>query len=118
MLISSAEGYGFFYDVTARSDGYLVQVRDRETGATIEEEERLFRHAPAAFAYADYAAALDLAAAQHLMASEDDEREATLLACESRFSALSSAYADEGVSHAYLAAWSELPQARQRAAYH
>lgn len=118
MLISSTEGYGFIYDVTARSDGYFVQVRDRETGATIEEESRLFRHAPAAFAYADYAAALDLAAAEHLTPSGDGEPEAALLACESRFSTLARAYADEGVSHARLTAWSELPQARQRAAYH
>lgn len=118
MLISSAEGYGFIYDVTARSDGYFVQVRDRETGATLEEEARLFRHAPAAFAYADYAAALDLAAAEHLMESEDGEPEAVLLACESRFSALARDFADEGISQARLAAWSELPQARQRAAYH
>lgn len=118
MLISSAEGYGFLYDVTARSDGFLVEVRDRETGATIEEESRLFRHAPAAFAYADYAAALDLAAAEHLLTGEDGEPEAVLDACESRFTTLAKAYADEGVSLARLSAWGKAPLTRQRAAYH
>lgn len=118
MLISSAEGYGFLYDVTARSDGYLVEVRDRETGATIEDESRLFRHAPAAFAYADYAAALDLAAAEHLTDLPDSDPEAMLLVCENRFSALARDFADEGISLSRIAAWSRAPEARQRAAYH
>ena len=48
------------------SDGYLVQMRDLETGDLDEEFSTIFRTMPVAFAYAEMSAAFERFAAAEL----------------------------------------------------
>lgn len=116
MLISSVDGIGFRYEVMARSDGYLVQVMDYRNGAHVANEERLFRTAPAAFAYVDYAAARNIADAALPTCESDDLQD--LSESREHFSELSRDLADNGVSHAFLAAWEGSAARTQRRMYH
>lgn len=74
MWIGGAEGTGFRYEVMALTDGYLVQMRDLETGALQQGEARLFRTARVAFAHAQAMAAIDCFAAT-LLDMQDAQRE-------------------------------------------
>ena len=73
MLIASTEGQGWCYEVIAQSDGFLVQVRDLDTGEVSLNETTLFRTSPVALAYADMAAAADRFAASRLDEVEEVE---------------------------------------------
>jgi hypothetical protein len=116
MLISSVDGLGFRYEVMARSDGYLVQVRDRASDALICDDERLFRTASAAFAYVDYAAALDIAASGQT--TNDNSAIDELSETRDHFSQLSRELSDNGVCHVFLAAWEGSSARQQRRMYH
>jgi hypothetical protein len=63
MMIGVAEGTTWRFEVVEHVDGYIVQSRDLSTSALDGSEQRLFRTAIAALAYADLSAALERAAA-------------------------------------------------------
>ena len=97
MLIAAMEGQTWRYEVIVQSDGFLVQVRDLDTGVVELDDATLFRTAPTALAYADMIAAADRYAA----AEEDDEIDAGMadeLARErNRFAALRISLFDDGI---------------------
>lgn len=102
MLIASMEGQSWRYEVLVQSDGFLVQVRDLDTGELALDDTTLFRTAPAALAYADMVAAADRYAAAHLDESDEDEGDDDSLADElakerDRFAAIRLSLSDEGV---------------------
>ena len=70
MLIATMEGQSWRYEVIVQSDGFLVQVRDLDTGEVALDDTTLFRTAPAALAYADMVAAADRYAEQSRHALE------------------------------------------------
>ncbi len=63
MWIGGAEGAGYRYEVLALTDGFLVRMRDIDTGLIEEGETRLFRTARVAFAHAQTMASIDRFAA-------------------------------------------------------
>lgn len=76
MLIATAEGEGWRYEVVAEDDGFHVRLRDKCTGAVDADSDTLFRTAPVAFAFAAAMAALDRY--EGADGRNDDEREAHL----------------------------------------
>ena len=98
MLIASTEGQGWCYEVIAQSDGFLVQVRGRDTGEVSPSETTLFRTSPVALAYADMAAAADRFAAARLEEAEDWQALADDYHHElDRFTAIRDRLSDDGV---------------------
>lgn len=97
MLIAAVEGQVWQYEVIVQSDGFLVQVRDLDTGEVTLDDTTLFRTAPTALAYADMIAAADRYAA----AEEDDEVDAEITGelerGRDRFSALRISLSDDGI---------------------
>jgi hypothetical protein len=63
MMIGIAEGTTWRFEVVEHLDGYIVQSRDLSTSVLDGSEQRLFRTAIAALAYADLSAALERTAA-------------------------------------------------------
>jgi hypothetical protein len=110
MLIAVSEGQGCRFEVDESVDGFLVRMRDLETGE--ENVARLFRTAPAAFAFAEFAAAQD-------RCSDDDpfERDA-LRASEARFALARRTLCDEGVSGDLLEAWRNVEARERSIRYH
>ena len=62
MFLSASEGLHWRYEVCEHSDGYLVQMRDLDTGELDEEFATVFRTMPVAFAYAEMSAACSISA--------------------------------------------------------
>jgi hypothetical protein len=97
MLIAVTEGQGWRYEVTAQSDGFLVQARDLDSGRISPRDTTLFRTASVAMAYADMVAAADRYAAAKLENGLNSEIECELLRERERFSAIQDQLADEGI---------------------
>ena len=72
MLLAVCEGHHSRYEVCEHADGYLVQMRDLETGDLDDEFATLFRTMPVAFAYAEMSAAFDLVTAAELDGSAEE----------------------------------------------
>ena len=105
------EGRHWRYEVCEHADGYLVQMRDVDTGELEDEFTTVFRTMPVAFAYAEMSAAFDrLAAAEAEPSGEDAEMARDLAVSEQSFVALSERLGDGGVHGTALKAWE-----RQRA---
>ncbi len=98
MLIAVSEGEAWRYEVDENVDGYVVLQRDLATGEEIAA--RLFKTAPAAFAYADLAAAQERCRGPH-----DAFDEVSLRLSRARFAQTRQRLADEGVAGSLLEAW-------------
>lgn len=110
MLIAVSEGQGCQFEVDENVDGFLVRMRDLETGE--ENVARLFRTAPAAFAFAELAAAQD-------RCSEDDPFERAMLrASEAHFASTRRTLCDDGVSGEVLEAWRNVEARERSIRYH
>lgn len=112
MLLAASEGQHWRYEVCEHADGYLVQMRDLETGELDEEFSTIFRTLPVAFAYADMSAAFDRYAAAEEEGEEqgsdevDDEAVAIDLALSERtFIDLRDRLRDTGVNGIAFKAW-------------
>jgi hypothetical protein len=105
MLLSASEGRHWRYEVCEHADGYLVQMRDLETGDLDEEFSTIFRTMPVAFAYAAMSAAFERYAAAELEAAEDDDTEADLEITERAFVDLSDRLRDVGINGIAVKAW-------------
>jgi hypothetical protein len=105
MLLSASEGRHWRYEVCEHSDGYLVQMRDLETGDLHETFATIFRTLPVAFAYADMSAALDRFAAAELEAVDDMSFAADLQISEQHFTSLSESLGDRGIEGSAIVAW-------------
>src|SRR5918998_178360 len=107
MLLAVCEGRHSRYEVCEHSEGYLVQMRDLETGDLDEEFATVFRTMPVAFAYAEMSAAFDLCAAAELEgeSSDDDVITVDLEAREQKFITLSDRLGDTGLNGGSVKAW-------------
>jgi hypothetical protein len=118
MLLAVCEGRHSRYEVCEHADGYLVQMRDLETGDLDEEFATLFRTMPVAFAYAEMSAAFDLCAAAELEGAVDDPILIDLEAREEKFSALSDRLGDAGLNGGSIKAWERAASGGTRRVYH
>ncbi len=116
MLLAACEGRHSRYEVCEHSDGYLVQMRDLETGDLDEEFATIFRTMPVALAYAEMSAALDLYVSDGTEAGQDDEIE--LEARQQKFIALSDRLGDSGLDGGSLRAWERATCNGTRRVYH
>jgi hypothetical protein len=107
MLLAASEGRHWRYEVCEHSDGYLVQMRDLETGTLDEDFSTIFRTMPVAFAYAELSAALERRASAELEASDsaEIENETDIVASERAFVSLSHRLGDLGVNGISAKAW-------------
>ncbi|MCA0421996.1 MAG: hypothetical protein LCH61_01520 [Proteobacteria bacterium] len=115
MIIGVSEGDRYRFEVLLMSDGFIVRVRTIGTGAVLTTRDRLFRTAPAAFAFAEMSALKDaeeapLAGIEALEAKLASDRAAKV------FEDIRTRLADGGVSGTLLAAWDKRAQAGSAAA--
>jgi hypothetical protein len=103
MMIGSSDGAGWRYEVMAHEEGFLVRMRDIDTGELEAAECRLFRTAAVAFAHAEALAAIDRYACAALANAETDEMLAEAETLEQRFFVLRRTLADEGTGLAIYA---------------
>jgi hypothetical protein len=96
MLIGGSDGFGWRYEVLAREDGFLVQMRDLDTGEIDQGEARLFRTAAVAFAQAEALAAIDRYASAAIVDEPTDDLLAEAEVLEQRFFVLRRTLGDDG----------------------
>lgn len=128
MLLTASEGRHWRYEVCEHSDGYLVQMRDLETGDLDEEFATIFRTLPVAFAYAEMSAAFERYAAAEMDAEEGDEDadeirvpddiHIDLEVTERAFIDLSDRLHDAGVNGVAVKAWERARANPPRPRYH
>ena len=118
MFMTASEGRHWRYEVCEHTDGYLVQMRDLDTGELDDEFATVFRTLPVAFAYAEMSAAFDRFAAAELDDTADDEIALELKSCEQNFAALSDRLRDLGVTGGALRAWERSRGASPRLTLH
>ena len=107
MFLSASEGLHWRYEVCEHSDGYLVQMRDLDTGELDEEFATVFRTMPVAFAYAEMSAAFDRFASAEIEHAADDEIALELQVSERNFISLSDQLRDIGVNGRAISAWEQ-----------
>jgi hypothetical protein len=105
MFMSAAEGRHWRYEVCEHSDGYLVQMRDLDTGELDQEFATVFRTLPVAFAYAEMSAAFDRFAAAEIENTTDEAVVLELQVSERNFTDLSDRLRDIGVNGGAIGAW-------------
>ena len=110
MLLAASEGRHWRYEVCEHADGYLVQMRDLETGDLDEEFSTIFRTMPVAFAYAEMSAAFERYAAAEIDSTDDDQIEIDLEATERNFIDLSDRLRDAGINGVAAKAWERQKQ--------
>ena len=118
MLLAVCEGHHSRYEVCEHADGYLVQMRDLETGDLDDEFATLFRTMPVAFAYAEMSAAFDLVTAAELDGSAEEAIPIDLEAREQKFSMLSDRLGDTGLDGGSIKAWERAASGGTRRVYH
>ena len=118
MFLSASEGLHWRYEVCEHSDGYLVQMRDLDTGELDEEFATVFRTMPVAFAYAEMSAAFDLCAAAELEGGDEDVITIDLEAREQKFIMLSDRLGDTGLNGGTVNAWERATSSGTRRVYH
>ncbi len=115
MLLAVCEGRHWRYEVCEHADGYLVQMRDLDTGDLDEEFATVFRTMPVAFAYAEMSAAFDLCAAAEEIGQDD---EIDLEIRQQKFITLSDRLGDSGLNGGSLKAWERATNNGTRRVYH
>lgn len=105
MFMTASEGRHRRYEVCEHADGYLVQMRNLDTGELDQEFATLFRTLPVAFAYADMSAAFDRFAAAEVEDAADEEVAHELEASERNFVSLSERLHDVGLKGGAARAW-------------
>ena len=118
MLLAACEGRHSRYEICEHSDGYLVQMRDLETGDLDEDFATVFRTMPVAFAYAEMSAALDLHAAAEVDGGDEDAITIDLEAREQKFITLSDRLGDSGLNGVNIRAWERATSNGTRRVYH
>ena len=112
MLLAASEGRHWRYEVCEHSDGYLVQMRDLQTGDLDDDFATVFRTLPVAFAYAEMSAALERYAAAEIEDKDGlvnsrwgKDIAVDLEATERSFIDLSDRLHDDGVNGVAIKAW-------------
>ena len=119
MFLSASEGRHWRYEVCEHSDGYLVQMRDLDTGELDDEFATVFRTLPVAFAYAEMSAAFDRFAAAEI---EHSGRRRDRARAPGRASAISSTLSDSlrdiGINGGAISAWERARRTAPRLTLH
>lgn len=105
MIVGMSEGDRYRFEIVLMSDGFIVRARSVESGEVLECRDRLFRTAPAAFAYAELSAMKD---AERAQPRETHEATQAVLAADRAarlFETIRAKLSDGGVSAALLQAW-------------
>lgn len=125
MLFTASEGRHWRYEVCEHADGYLVQMRDLETGDLDEEFATIFRTLPVAFAYAEMSAAFERYAASEGDDEEGDEDADSrieiavdLEITERHFADLSDRLSDAGINGIAMRAWERARRTEPRPRLH
>ena len=118
MFMSASEGRHWRYEVCEHSDGYLVQMRDLDTGELDHEFATVFRTLPVAFAYAEMSAAFDRFAAAEIENAADEAVALELQLCERNFNDLSGRLHDGGVNGVAIRAWEKARATSPRITLH
>jgi hypothetical protein len=105
MLLAASEGRHWRYEVCEHADGYLVQMRDLETGDLDEEFSTIFRTLPVAFAYAEMSAAYERYAASEMEVITDSQIEIDVEVTERHFIDLSDRLHDLGINGVVIQTW-------------
>jgi hypothetical protein len=108
MLIAALEGQGWRYEVMADDDAYRVRSRDLDTGLA-DSGEIVCRTAACAFAYAEFAAALDRLAGARLAGEPTHEVWLEVVVARARLAALASALGED--AHSLMPADADDPAA-------
>lgn len=111
MIIGVSEGDRFRFEIVLMSDGFIVRARSTETGEVSGSRDRLFRTAPAAFAYAEKSALRD--AEDCLPSSGLEAIEAKLASDKAAkvFDNIRALLSDSGIGAGLLQAWDARAQA-------
>ncbi|HKH35187.1 MAG TPA: hypothetical protein VKA80_13680 [Beijerinckiaceae bacterium] len=118
MFMSASEGRHWRYEVCEHSDGYLVQMRDLDTGDLDDEFATVFRTLPVAFAYAEMSAAFDRFAAAEIENAADEEVTLELQVTERNFTDLSDRLHDVGINGRAIHAWERARGTSPRLTFH
>ncbi len=118
MLIGASEGHGFRYEVIEWTDGYLVHMRDLDTGLVEESDAKVFRTAAVALRYAEMSAAFDRLAAARIVGEPTKAHEEELRNLEVLYDDLSRRLGDDGMAAHVLIAWQIESSAVERRRYH
>lgn len=110
MLLAASEGRHWRYEVCEHADGYLVQMRDLETGDLDEDFSTIFRTMPVAFAYAEMSAAYERYAASEHEVIDDDQIHIDVETTERHFIDLSDRLHDLGINSVVLQSWNRESQ--------
>lgn len=110
MIIGSSEGDRTRFEVLLMSDGFIVRARCLETGELFGSRDRLFRTAPAAFAFAEKSA---LREAEDVVARSGIEALEAKMASDKAsrvFDDIRARLGDAGVGASLLHAWDHAAQ--------
>jgi hypothetical protein len=118
MFMSASEGRHWRYEVCEHSDGYLVRMRDLDTGDLDDEFATVFRTLPVAFAYAEMSAAFDRFAAAEIENAADEEVTLELQVTERNFTDLSDRLHDVGINGRAIHAWERARGTSPRLTFH
>jgi transcriptional/translational regulatory protein YebC/TACO1 len=105
MLLAASEGRHWRYEVCEHADGYIVQMRDLETGDLDDEFSTIFRTMPVAFAYAEMSAAYERYAASEIEIIDDAQIEIDVEETERHFMDLSDRLHDNGINDVLIQTW-------------
>ena len=118
MLIGTSQGQGFRYEILEHHDGYVVHMRDLDTGMVEETESKLFRTAAVAFRYAETSAAFDRLAAARISGEPTEQLASELQTMQELYRELSQRLGDEGMAAHMLVSWEANAAVAERRRYH
>lgn len=114
MRIAISEGDRRRFEVFESVDGFTVRSADLGEGEGRQEPVKLFRTAPAAFAFAEMQASRDRVDTLRGVGDVDLEAVLELRASARRFEELRELLCDEGVPASLIGAWARAEEAASR----
>lgn len=105
MIIGVSDGDRTRYEILLMSDGYIVRARSLETGEVFSAGDRLFRTAPAAFAFAQKSALKDAEDGYAASGIEALEAKLEIDRAAQVFDDIRAALGDAGIGANLLRAW-------------
>lgn len=118
MILAACEGRHWQYEIVEHADGYVVLMRDLDTGDIEEGAATVFRTMPVAFAFAEMSAAFDRFTASTEDEPDDAQTATDFAVSEQIFCDLSSRLCDGGVAGSLVQAWERRPADGPRLTLH
>ncbi|AWB25200.1 hypothetical protein DA075_30020 [Methylobacterium currus] len=118
MILAACEGRHWQYEIVEHADGYVVRMRDLDTGDLDAEGATVFRTMPVAFAFAEMSAAFDRFTASTEEEADDVQMATDFAVSERVFCDLSSRLCDGGVAGNLVQAWERRPADGPRLTLH